>query len=227
MYVAGKEAERRLGVCGNTLRLWAKSGKIEVSRKAGTYRRYNVEKYLQNLQVNTQAAPPTTGKTKIAYCRVSSAKQADDLGRQVAYLTARYPTHKVITDIGSGLNFKRKGLWSILESVMRGDVEEVVVSYTDRLARFGYQLIERILTYHHTKLVVENSKEYASDEQELAEDLLSIVHVFSCRVNGKRRYSKRKRSEEKNERAGGEKSNERRRTNNTEDSKEEDVQRVH
>jgi predicted site-specific integrase-resolvase len=110
---------------------------------------------------------------------------------------------------------------------MRGDVEEVVVSYTDRLARFGYQLIERILTYHHTKLVVENSKEYASDEQELAEDLLSIVHVFSCRVNGKRRYSKRKRSEEKNERAGGEKSNERRRTNNTEDSKEEDVQRVH
>ena len=73
---------------------------------------------------------------------------------------------------------------------MRGEVEEVVVSYIDRLARFAHELIERIFKIHHTKLIIENRKEHVSDEQELAEDLLAIVHVFSCRVNGKRRYCK-------------------------------------
>jgi len=190
-YVSGAKAEKILGISGTSLRRWAEEGKIEVVLSPGGHRHYNVEKYLsQHFKTSKTYLPPpkTIPRTKYAYCRVSSVKQTDDLERQVAYLRSKYPDHIIVTDVGSGLNYKRKGLWRILESSMRGEVEEVVVSYIDRLARLAHELIEKILPFNPARLVVENRQDHVFCEQELAEDRLAIVHVFSCRINGKRRY---------------------------------------
>jgi len=102
-------------------------------------------------------------------------------------MRAKYPEYEIIKDIGSGLNFKRKGLKAILESANSGDIKEVVVAHKDRLSRFGHELIRWIIENHGGKLVVlDNIKQ--SPEQELTRDLLTILHVFSCRLHRLRNY---------------------------------------
>jgi len=95
----------------------------------------------------------------------------------------------VVFDIASGLNFKRKGLDSVLERVLSGKVEEVVVAHKDRLCRFGFELFESIARFHNTRIVVLDAAQ-ESPQAELVRDLLSIIHVFSCRLYGLRKYSK-------------------------------------
>jgi predicted site-specific integrase-resolvase len=102
-------------------------------------------------------------------------------------MRAAYPGHSIVSDVGSGLNFKRRGLRSVLERSMRGEVEEVVVAHRDRLARFGTELIDWILRVHGTRLMVQHAP-VETPESELADDLLAVVTVFACRRNGKRRY---------------------------------------
>ena len=116
---------------------------------------------------------------------MSSSKQKDDLQRQVQEMQSKYPGH----DVASGLNFKRKGLKRLLESVQDGNIQEIVVAHKDRLARFGAELIEWIASRAGACIIYEDNNCLTS-EQELAADLLAIVHVFSCRANGKRRYGK-------------------------------------
>ena len=101
----------------------------------------------------------------------------------------RYPDAEIVRDIGSGLNFKRKGLLAILERLHQGDKLRVVVAYRDRLARFGTELIETLLERNGGELVVLNQRDL-SPEEELTTDLLAILTVFSARVNGLRRYRK-------------------------------------
>ena len=177
-YIKGKDACGRLGVCMNTLRKMADDGRIETIRVSGQ-RRYNVESYL-GLQQQ---------QSTICYCRVSSHKQRDDLERQVAFMQEKYPQAEVIKDIGSGLNFKRKGLKAILERAMRGDRIHVVVAHRDRLARFGSELVRFVIESNGGQLVV-LSEDSLSPEQELTKDLLNIIHVFSCRMHGLRHYKK-------------------------------------
>ena len=177
-YIKGKDACGRLGVCMNTLRKMADDGRIETIRVSGQ-RRYNVDAYL-GLQQQ---------QSTICYCRVSSHKQRDDLERQVAFMQEKYPQAEVIKDIGSGLNFKRAGLKAILERAMRGDRLYVVVAHRDRLARFGSELIRQVIEFNGGQLVV-LSEDSLSPEQELAKDLLNIIHVFSCRMHGLRHYKK-------------------------------------
>ena len=102
-------------------------------------------------------------------------------------MRSAHPGYAVVSDVGSGINFKRRGLRSVLERSMRGEVAEVVVAHRDRLARFGVDLIEWILQRNGTRLVVQHSA-VGTPESELADDLLSIVTVCACRRNGKRRY---------------------------------------
>ena len=109
-------------------------------------------------------------KYTICYCRVSSAKQRDDLNRQVAYMREQYPDAEIVKEIGSGINFKRNGLCRILERAMRGDVITLVVAYKDRLARFGADIIEFVLNQNGGKLVVLNEVSL-SPEEELTRDL--------------------------------------------------------
>lgn len=129
-------------------------------------------------------------KKKIVYARVSSAKQKDDLRRQVDFLRTEFPDHVVVTDVGSGVNWKRRGLLSVLDDADRGLVEEVVVASRDRLCRFAYELVEHVLGRRGVRIVVLDSED-SSPERELSDDLLSIVQIFCCRRNGKRRYAAR------------------------------------
>lgn len=166
-----------LGVHPQTLRVWAREGRINYIRTEGNQRRYDVDSYIG-------LSKPTI---TLCYCRVSSKKQSAELERQVAFMRERYPDAEVVTDVASGLNFKRKGLLSILERVHQGDKLRVVVAYRDHLARFGTELIETLLERNGGELVVLNQRDL-SPEEELTTDLLAILTVFGVRVNGLRRY---------------------------------------
>ena len=178
-YVPSREASCILGVHPQTLRTWAREGRIDYIRTEGNQRRYDVDSYIGN------AKPTVT----VCYCRVSSKKQSADLDRQIAFLGERHPDAEIVSDVGSGLNFKRRGLLALLERIHAGDKLRVVVAYRDRLARFGTELIETLLERNGGELVVLNQRDL-SPEEELTADLIAILTVFGARVNGLRRYRK-------------------------------------
>jgi putative resolvase len=177
-YYTSRDAAKALGVHPNTLRKMADAGAIETIRISGQ-RRYNVDGYFGEL----------ASANIICYCRVSSYKQKDDLERQTAFMRERYPKAEIIKDIASGLNFRRKGIKTILERAMRGEQLTVVVAHRDRLARFGSELIRFVIEHNAGQLVV-LSEDALSPEAELTRDLLNIIHVFSCRMHGLRHYKK-------------------------------------
>ena len=185
-----RKACKALGVTSATLRRWDKEGKIEVIRGNGTQRLYKVGKFLSNGDRN---APVITQKESICYCRVSSAKQKDDLQRQESFMREQYPNHTIISDIGSGINWKRKGLQSILEKGFYGKLEEVVIAHRDRLCRFAFGLFQQVFKLFNTKLVVLDDDGECAGEKELYSDVLAIIHVYACRQMGRRKYKGRKR----------------------------------
>ena len=179
-YTTSKVAREKIGVCNRTLRTWALAGKIDFIMTSGGARRYNVDKYLKKNNL--------LPKKKICYARVSSHDRKEDLARQIAYLVQRYPDHEIIKDVGSGINFKRKGLQKIIELAINNELEEVVVTYKDRLCRIGYDMIEFILTkYSKAKIVIEN-EEFKLPQQEITEDLIEIITVYSSKIHGTRSY---------------------------------------
>ena len=132
-------------------------------------------------------AQTETTFTTIVYCRVSGKGESEALASQVAYLPKHYPEAEIIRDFGSGINFNRKGLLSILERILRGDKLRVIVAHRDRLARFGGEVIQFLVDQNGGEVVVLDQTVY-SPEEELTVDLLAILHVFSCRMSGLRRY---------------------------------------
>jgi putative resolvase len=188
-----REAANQLGISTSTLRKWAKNGTITFKSTAGGHKRYDVSSVQSSERVyNFPLAIQKTKEPVVAkggiYCRVSSWKQKDDLKRQIATLQDQFPDHTVFSDICSGLKYKRPGLTRLLEQVQGGLVNEVVVAHKDRLARFGTELIEWILKRAGARLVVLDQATLSPTE-EVTQDLMAIVHVFSCRLNGKRRYN--------------------------------------
>ena len=184
-YLSTTETKNILKVTPQTLRDWASKDKIRSIRTPSGQRHYNKEDVFKIVGIST----PIKQKKRIIYCRVSSKKQMDDLERQTDFLKSKYPSYIVVTDIASGINWKRKGLKTILEQSMLGDVEEIVVAHRDRLCRFAFELLEFIFNKSGTKLIIHNENTEKSTDQELADDILSIVHVYSCRNMGRRRYS--------------------------------------
>ena len=178
VYVSAKKASELLDYTPDHLRRLANEGKIDTIRTGGGHRRYNVEKFIRNESVTI---------TPLCYCRVSSSKQRDDLERQVAYMRRIYPEAEIIRDIGSGINFKRKGLKTLLDRLLQGDKLQVVIAHRDRLARFGIDLIRYLIEQNGGELVVLDQTEH-SPQEELTSDLLAILHVFSCRMHGLRNY---------------------------------------
>ena len=176
-FVPSRIAAEILGVHPNSLRAWEKHGKITAKKTPGGQRLYDVESFLGGV----------TPTQSVCYCRVSSHKQRDDLERQVAYMRERFPEYDIITDVASGLNFKRTGLRSLLERVLRREVKVVVVAHKDRLARFGFDLIQWLVESHGGTLVVLNDVS-SSPADELTQDLLAVLTVFSCRMRGLRTY---------------------------------------
>ena len=177
VYLPSRKAAERLGLHPNTLRTYADQGKIPHYRNSAGQRLYDVDAYLRG------SIPAET----VCYCRVSSARQRDDLQRQVDFMRERYPDARIVTDVGGGLNFHRKGLVALLERLHRGAKLRIVVAHRDRLARFGFDLIEWMAEQNGGEIVVLGNTDH-SPEQELTEDILAILHTFSCRLHGLRRY---------------------------------------
>lgn len=187
-WVSNKEARKILDVSPSTLRNYSLSNKIVTVKTNTGRKRYNRESLHAFMGIECNEMSKV--KKSICYARVSSNKQKDDLERQVQFFNHKYPGYEVVFDIGSGINWKRKGLQAILEQSMQGLIEEVVVAHRDRLCRFGFELVEFILKKSGVKLVVHNKQNAKSESDELAEDIMSIVNVFSCKQMGKRRYNK-------------------------------------
>jgi hypothetical protein len=129
-------------------------------------------------------------------------------------MRTQFPRHRVITDVGSGINFKKKGLRTLLDEAQRGRLRQVVVAHRDRLCRFAFDLVEWIITQWGATLLVQNGKQDL--QHEFSEDLMAILHVFSCRFNGLRRYKRvvqeNSDKEEKNEDGRGQRGTKRRNT---------------
>jgi predicted site-specific integrase-resolvase len=198
-YVRLSEAKKYFGVSQNTMYDWEREGIIKViktSNKDKAHRRYDMESFCGAKEEEKQVPSKPQGRG-VCYCRVSTPKQYDDLERQIKFTTAQYPTYDVIKDVGSGINFKRKGLLKLLKGAVEGTYSTVVVSSKDRLARFGIELLQWLFEYYKVTFLVLDS-DVGTEEQELTKDLLTIIHVFACKANGKRRYTvnKGKREEE-------------------------------
>ena len=179
VHLPSRKAAERLGLHPQTLRRYAAQGKIPFYRNIGGQRLYDVDAFLRG-----KGDPHV-----VCYCRVSSPKQRGDLQRQVAHMREFYPGAEIVADVAGGLNWKRKGLLSILERLHRGDKLTLVVAHRDRLARFGFELIQWLVEQNGGQVVVLNQPD-ASPESELTEDLLAVLHTFSCRMHGLRRYKR-------------------------------------
>jgi putative resolvase len=200
-FVGGKEASEILGVHQRTLYQWEEKGWIETIRTDGNKRLYNVEKYLKEKKCNNEKdcldnlekIDKMKGKLKISYVRVSSNNQKDDLERQKTQLKNLYPTHIMIEDIGSGINLNKRGIRKIIKLAISGRIEELVIAHKDRLARFGYELIEDLIReYSGGKIIIANKKKELTNEEELVYDVIQIMNVFTSKMNGLRKYEKKK-----------------------------------
>ena len=179
-----------IGVTPQTLRNWDRSSKLHPHHTSTNGYRYYSEEQLCAV-TGIQFAP----RKVIGYCRVSSRKQKDDLERQVEnlrnYLYAQGNPFEIITDIGSGINYKKNGLQELIRRIEANRVEKVVVLYKDRLVRFGFELLETIATIHGCKIeIVDTTRK--SEQQELVEDLVQIITVFSCNLQEKRAHQAKK-----------------------------------
>jgi putative resolvase len=204
-YITGKEASEKLGVHQRTLYQWDKKGWIETIRTDGNKRLYNVEKYLRDKKCNNDEdcikklddIDKLKGKLKISYVRVSSQGQKDDLERQKKQMKDIYPKHIMIEDIGSGVNLNKRGIRKIISLAIEGRIDELVIAYKDRLARFGYELIEDLIeTYSKGRIIIINKKKELKPEEELAFDVIQIMNVFTAKMNGLRKYNKIKKEAE-------------------------------
>ena len=179
-----------LGVTPQTLRNWDRLGKLKPHHTASNGHRYYSQEQLDQI-TDTQREKRIT----IGYCRVSSYKQKDDLNRQCenmrTYLLARGKPFKIIQDIGSGINYHNKGLIELIELINDNRVDKVVILYKDRLLRFGAELIEEFASLHNCEIEIIDHAE-KTEQQELVEDLIQIITVFSCKLQGKRAHKARK-----------------------------------
>ena len=186
-YYSSKTVTQILGVTAQTLRNWDKEGKLKPSYvKSNGYRYYSEESILSY----TQERKTKKNLNVVGYARVSSEKQTDDLERQVnnlkEYLSNKYDNFDIITDIGSGINYNKPGLLKLIEKINRKEVDLIVVLYKDRLLRFGFELVEHFANLNNVKIEVLNKLDKTQDE-ELVEDLVQIITVFSCKIQGKRK----------------------------------------
>ena len=185
-FVTRKEATKILGIHYHTLYSLVEKGEIE-TLKLINKQMYNVEKYLLKKGIKNQS----NKKINICYCRVSSNKQKEDLKRQIEYMKEKYPTYKIVSDIGSSLNFKRKGLTEIINEGIKGNIGEVVIAYKDRLARIGFELIEMIIeTYSEGKIKIINKTKEETPTEEMTKDVMSIMNIYVAKINGLRKYKK-------------------------------------
>lgn len=184
------EASKILGVAVSTMRRWEAEGRLIPERTVSGHRRYDREALL-NFKYHKENV-----KLTIGYCRVSSSDQREDLARQIKtvsdYCAAKGYQFKIIEDLGSGLNYNKKGLKELIELICHKEVERVVINYKDRLIRFGFEIIEQLCLINDVDIEVINYSEDKNYEEELVEDVLSVITVFSARLYGSRSHKIKK-----------------------------------
>lgn len=183
MYYSIHEFSKKLNKSPQTLRNWDKNGYLKPA-----YKSVNGYRYYTDDQLNFVLGIKPDRKV-IGYCRVSSQKQKDDLDRQIMnmqnYMAIKGYQFEIITDIGSGINYNKKGLNQLITLVTENKVEKVIIMHKDRLVRFGYELIENLCKRYNTAIeIIDNTPK--SEQEELVEDLVQIITVFSCKLQGKR-----------------------------------------
>ncbi len=184
------EASKILGVTVQTLRRWERTGQLLPDKKTeGGTRYYNIDRLLGC----------TTSKESTltyAYARVSSQDQKQDLQRQKEVLSSYCTVHgwnyEVISDLGSGMNYKKKGLKNLLDAILSKKIKRLVVTHKDRLLRFGAELVFTLCEIHHVEVVIINQGEDVSFEEDLAKDVLEIITVFAARLYGDRSHKNKK-----------------------------------
>lgn len=195
-YKPGDFAEL-LGVSVKTLQRWDREGILKANRTPTDRRYYTYDQYLQFKGIKTK----NDNRETVIYARVSTRNQKEDLQNQVAFLRQFCNAKGMIVDqcieeYGSGLNYNRKKWNRLLEEVMEQKVKTIVVTHQDRFIRFGYDWFERFCEKFYTTIVIVNNEEL-SPQEELVQDMISIIHVFSCRLYGLRKYKNQiKRDEE-------------------------------
>ena len=186
-YYSIGEFANKIGKTVQTLRNWDKNGSLKPHHiTEGGTRYYSQEQLNHFLGLKSKTK---LNKKIIGYCRVNSHKQKDDLERQIenvkTYMYAKGYQFEIISDIGSGINYNKKGLNQLIDMITNLEVDKIVVLHKDRLIRFGYELIENICEKYGTTIeIIDNTEK--TEEQELVEDLIQIVTVFSCRLQDKR-----------------------------------------
>ena len=186
-YYSIGEFANKIGKMVQTLRNWDNKGTLKPHHTTEGGTRYYSQEQLNHF-LGLKPKDKLNKKT-IGYCRVSSHKQKDDLERQIenvkTYMYAKGYQFEIISDIGSGINYNKKGLNQLINMITNSEVDKIVVLYKDRLIRFRYELIENLCNKYGTTIEIIDNTEKIED-QELVEDLIQIVTVFSCRLQGKR-----------------------------------------
>ncbi len=191
------EFAKKLNISVKTLQRWDKAGILKAHRSPTGRRYYTETQYLEYI-----GQPEKEEKRSvIIYARVSSSGQKDDLKNQISFLR-EYANAKgiivdeVVTDIGSGLNFKRKKWNEILTRAQNREISKILIAHKDRFVRFGFEWYQQWLSQYGVEIEIVKNEEL-SPEKEMVEDLISVIHVFSCRIYGLRKYKgKIKKDEE-------------------------------
>lgn len=191
-----KDFAELLGVSVKTLQRWDRDGILKANRTPTDRRYYTYDQYLQFKGINTVE----DNREIVIYARVSTRNQNDDLKNQVEFLktfcnSKGMIVSQCIEDFGSGLNYNRKKWNQLLNEVMENKIKTIVISNKDRFIRFGYDWFEKFCDKFHTSIIVVNN-ETLSPNEELVQDIISILHVFSCRLYGLRKYKKQIKEDE-------------------------------
>jgi predicted site-specific integrase-resolvase len=183
-----------LNISVKTLQRWDREEILNAFRTPTNRRYYTYEQYLEYKGITKNE------KKVVIYTRVSTSNQKDDLKNQVEFLK-QYANAKgiivdeVIEDYGSGLNYNRKKWNKLLDECMLSEIGTIIIANKDRFIRFGYDWFERFLSKFNVKLIVVNN-ETLSPNEELVQDIISILHIFSCRIYGLRKYKRKIREDE-------------------------------
>ena len=177
---------KELGVTPEHVRTMHRTGEVIPARISEKGTRYYSEEQLRDLK---NSRTPQREEKVVAYCRVSTKSQKDDLEKQVenvkSYMYAKGYSFEVITDIGSGINYKNKGLHELISLINSNQITKVVILHKDRLVGFGFELIQLLCDLHNVEIEIIDKSEQ-SNEEELTDDLIEIITVFANRLYGSR-----------------------------------------
>ncbi len=183
-----KEVSKILNVTVNTLQRWDRENILNAKRMAGTNRRYYTEEDINSFLGKKNRI----SNNVVIYSRVSNVGQKDDLKNQIEYLknyasSKGYIISNIISDIGSGLNYNRKNWNILLSDIISKKISKVIISHKDRFVRFGFDWFFNFASKYGCEIEIVNN-EITSPQEEMVKDLISIIHVFSCRIYGLRKY---------------------------------------